>query len=51
VIVAIDGQFLCRQLTRKGKKAAFASDKTEISPAPGEYEIFDVVRAIVREFC
>jgi DNA polymerase V len=49
VIVALEGQFLCRQLILKGKKLAFTSDTTEITPAPGEYEIFGTVRAIVRE--
>jgi DNA polymerase V len=49
VLAVYDGNFLCRQLTLKGKKAVFASDKTEISPAPNEYEIFGTVRAVVRE--
>jgi DNA polymerase V len=30
VIVALEGQFLCRQLTLKGKKTAFVSDKEEV---------------------
>jgi DNA polymerase V len=51
VIVVLEGQFLCRQLTLKDKKTAFTSGTTEISPAPGDYEIFGTVRAIVRELC
>ena len=48
VIIAHDGQFLCREARFFKQDAKFASDKREINLAHSEYTIFGVVKAVVR---
>jgi DNA polymerase V len=49
VIIAYEGDFLCREVRFKNKTAIFTSSEREFHAGPDEYRIFGVVKNIVTE--
>jgi DNA polymerase V len=50
VVIAQEGEFLCRELRRSGRKVVFTNGRAEI-PASPDTEIFGVVKATVNLLC
>jgi DNA polymerase V len=50
VLITHEGKFLCRLLKKKGNKTVFTNGKEEISPIPGETQIFGKVTASITIF-
>jgi DNA polymerase V len=49
VIIAQEGEFLCREMRRRGRKVVFTNGKAEI-PASPDTEIFGTLKATINQY-